>query len=111
LARVGFVKGLNQAQTFFQTSNPVAFVQSFQGRGEWLSGAVHGGWNGRDKPEMGAIIGHDRSIIAQISKISSKSQTFRSKFHPFKVLGGVSTVSQPRAAHHGLTLNFFSGDF
>jgi hypothetical protein len=60
---------------------------------------------------MGSIIEQLRSLIAQNPKISQKSQTFRSKFHPFKVLGGVSTVSQPRAAHHGLTLNFFSGDF
>jgi hypothetical protein len=92
LSRVGFVEGLNQAQTFLQTGNPVAFVQTFQGQGEWFNGAVHGELDGRDKPEMGSIIEQLRSLIAQNLKISRKSQTFRSKFPPFKVLGGVSMV-------------------
>jgi hypothetical protein len=100
---VGFVESLDQAQTFFQTSNPVTFVQTFQGQDDGFSDDVHGGCgDGRDKPEMGAIIEHRRSFIAQKSKISRKSQTFRSKFHPFKSFGrffyGFSTLSRTTLA-------------
>jgi hypothetical protein len=103
LSRVGFVESLNQAQTFFQTGNPVAFVQTLLGRDDGFCDDVHGGCgDGRYKPEMGVIIEHKRSLIAQISKISRKSQTFRSKFKPFKSFGrffyGFSTPSRATTA-------------
>ena len=79
LARVRLVEGLNQGQAFFQTRNPVAFVECV-----WrfvvnaLVGSSHVSvqW----KPLEGSIIAQICSLIARIAKVFFKQRGFQPKF-------------------------------
>jgi hypothetical protein len=70
---------LNQGQTFFQTRNPVAFVERvgrFAFNALVSSGHVSVQW----KPLESSMIAQKCSLIAQIAKVFSRKRGFQPKF-------------------------------